>query len=112
MGTTFKARKEVTTDFFPPGVGRVGHVAGIQCPCEPYEAECEIVWEENRNREKVGMLVRVCITHRPFPPRVVEAREDLRMPDFADDKLPRGTDDLVTTMAKAENRMQQCVRTI
>lgn len=112
MGTTFKAYKEVTTDFYPPGVDRVGHVSGIDCPCNPYEAECETVWEKNRENERIGMIVRVCITHRRLVPKAIEVRESVRMPVFADDKLPRGTDDLVTTMAKAENRMQQSVRTI
>ena len=94
-------------DYYPLGVSPEGHISGLDCPCQPYEAECETVWRKNRDEERIGMIVKVVVRHRPLvPPR--RKVGNVRWADLGDG-LPPGARDLVTTMQQAENRCQQRV---
>ena len=98
----FSAMKEVLRDYWPDGVERRGHVPGMDCPCEPYEAECETCWRRNRREERVGVVIRVVITHRQIAPPPMRV-SNVRLPDFAGEGLPAGSPDLVTQMNRVRS---------
>lgn len=108
MGTTFKASKKVLRDYYPPGVSKYGHIPGIDCDCNPYEAELETTWQRNDKNERIGCIIEVTVNHRQFVDNW-ESHAPVVPLHFADDKLPPGTRDLVGKFHDAEARTQQRV---
>lgn len=96
---TFWAKKKVLRDFFPLGVARTGHIMGMSCPCEPYEAYVHSEWTKAENGDRIGVVLSVTINHKQIIP-VAQYVENIQDYDGSD-KLPVGIRDAVGQMANA-----------